>query len=460
MMRYSLRLVLRSRRTLCSASESEASRPVDDSVTDSFAPDLFETASPAVTPSEFYNRVTSLPEPFPGSKLLRVSIIGSPNSGKSSIGNALIGNHVFAISKKIHTTRILAKGIAVHGPTQMILSDTPGVVHGGHLKKLGLDKEMAAFPERSISDGVDQIVVVADASDKHRRSRLDPEILHLLYKYHQTPSILVINKADLERNEGQLLAMVRRLTKGVVNGERLATRLHRLLEGETQQEKLERLLAETATERRRKERARASVQEEEEVEEAESEALTVPSEYDYLPEVQKNAKLRAVLRKPMHEVMRSELWAALREETGWSRFESVFVTSAVTGRGLEELRTQLLGRAREADWAYPESLPSDQSPRWQAMSLIRAELLNHLKQEIPYKLKLRIEVWDLNPGDDCLHIGVCILCGRENWVHLIIGPQGKTIRDITQAANQAIRNAFQRDVYLRLAVKYVKSARS
>lgn len=53
------------------------------------------------------------------SQVLRVSILGAPNSGKSSLGNGLVGAPVFAAASKIHTTRVLAKGIAVHGPTQV-----------------------------------------------------------------------------------------------------------------------------------------------------------------------------------------------------------------------------------------------------------------------------------------------------------------------------------------------------
>lgn len=37
-------------------------------------------------------------------------------------------------------------------------------------------------------------MVVVDAADRMRQSRLDPEILHLLYKYHAIPATLVLNK--------------------------------------------------------------------------------------------------------------------------------------------------------------------------------------------------------------------------------------------------------------------------
>lgn len=58
---------------------------------------------------------------------------------------------------------------------------------------------------------------------------------------------------------------------------------------------------------------------------------------------------------------------------------------------------------------------------------------------------------------DCLNVGVTVLCERDSWVALLVGPRGETIRAVTLAANQDIRNAFQRDVYLRLAVRTLKA---
>lgn len=54
-----------------------------------------------------------------------------------------------------------------------------------------------------------------------------------------------------------------------------------------------------------------------------------------------------------------------------------------------------MGRARSGDWAYAGDVVTDQGPKYQALNFIRARLLDHLKQEIPYKLKLRIDVWEV-----------------------------------------------------------------
>ena len=56
-----------------------------------------------------------------------VALIGAPNSGKSTLTNALVGAKVSIVTHKAQTTRGPVRGIALIGSSQVILVDTPGI---------------------------------------------------------------------------------------------------------------------------------------------------------------------------------------------------------------------------------------------------------------------------------------------------------------------------------------------
>ena len=56
-----------------------------------------------------------------------VALIGAPNAGKSTLMNAMVGHKVSIVTPKVQTTRSRVRGIAMHGNTQIIFVDTPGI---------------------------------------------------------------------------------------------------------------------------------------------------------------------------------------------------------------------------------------------------------------------------------------------------------------------------------------------
>ena len=56
-----------------------------------------------------------------------VALIGAPNAGKSTLLNALVGSKVSIVTHKVQTTRALVRGIVVHGRSQIVFVDTPGI---------------------------------------------------------------------------------------------------------------------------------------------------------------------------------------------------------------------------------------------------------------------------------------------------------------------------------------------
>src|SRR4029453_13261272 len=118
-----------------------------------------------------------------------VALIGAPNSGKSTLTNALVGAKVSIVTHKAQTTRGPVRGIALIGDAQVILVDTPGIFQ----PKRRLDRAMSqAAWERA--EEADIVAVVIDA---HRGldSGLDPLLNHL--PEVERPAIAILNKIDL-----------------------------------------------------------------------------------------------------------------------------------------------------------------------------------------------------------------------------------------------------------------------
>lgn len=119
-----------------------------------------------------------------------ISIIGRPNTGKSTLLNMIIGTKVAIATPKPQTTRNTIRGIFTDHirDKQMVFLDTPGI----HMPKNKLGEKLVASSRRSMRD-VDLVLLLVD-----ERSKLEEEdkIFKNLASI-SSPKIIVINKLDV-----------------------------------------------------------------------------------------------------------------------------------------------------------------------------------------------------------------------------------------------------------------------
>ncbi|MEQ1718112.1 MAG: GTPase Era [Hyphomicrobium sp.] len=134
-----------------------------------------------------------------------VAILGSPNAGKSTLVNALVGTKVSIVSHKVQTTRVPVRGIAIEGQSQLVLTDTPGIFE----PKRRLDRAMVDAAWSKAGDG-DALVLVIDASKgiDQDTARILPRI-----KDQRMKKIAALNKVDWIEDKERLLALTAELTK-------------------------------------------------------------------------------------------------------------------------------------------------------------------------------------------------------------------------------------------------------
>ena len=127
-----------------------------------------------------------------------VSVLGTPNAGKSTLVNRLVGAKVSIVSPKVQTTRIRVRGVALHENTQIVYVDTPGIF----APKRRLDRAMVDAAWGGTADA-DAIVLLVDA-----KRGIDANVRRIVEGLNKRESTvtLVLNKVDTIRRE-ELLSL-------------------------------------------------------------------------------------------------------------------------------------------------------------------------------------------------------------------------------------------------------------
>jgi len=127
-----------------------------------------------------------------------VALIGEPNAGKSTLLNRMVGAKVSIVTHKVQTTRARIRGVALHGASQIVFVDTPGLFR----PRRRLDRAMVAAAWSGAADA-DVIVLLIEA---HRglTDGVKTILASLADKVQGRPVALAINKIDRVKAEALL----------------------------------------------------------------------------------------------------------------------------------------------------------------------------------------------------------------------------------------------------------------
>lgn len=269
-----------------------------------------------------------------------VALIGAPNSGKSTLTNALVGAKVSIVTHKAQTTRGPVRGLLLAGDAQVILVDTPGIFQ----PKRRLDRAMAQAAWDRAADA-DIVALVIDAA-RGLDDKLAPIVEHL--PDIRRPTLAILNKVDL-------------------------------------------------------------------------------------------------VKKP-------DLLRLTFELQALKAFDQVFMVSALTGDGVDDLKTYFAKAVPPGPWLFPEDQLSDASLRQTAAEITREKLFLRLHEELPYALTVETTEWkELKDGS--IRIEQTIFVERESQRRIVLGAKGAMIKEIGSAARTEIAEIAGTPVHLFLFVK-------
>ncbi|HIK46366.1 MAG TPA: GTPase Era [Leptolyngbyaceae cyanobacterium M65_K2018_010] len=142
-------------------------------------------------------------------------------------------------------------------------------------------------------------------------------------------------------------------------------------------------------------------------------------------------------------------YQAMAEAHGWPLVKF----SALQEDHLDTLLQVLIDHLDPGPYYYPPDLVTDQPERFIMAELIREQILQHTREEVPHSVAIAID--RVEEGDSITRILATIHVERDSQKGILIGKQGSMLKTIGSEARQHIQKLVMGQVYLELFVKVV-----
>jgi GTP-binding protein Era len=148
----------------------------------------------------------------------------------------------------------------------------------------------------------------------------------------------------------------------------------------------------------------------------------------------------------------NEIVPVLAEAAELEGVDEVFPISAKSGEGLEPLLERLGELIPEGPFMYPPEDQSDQSSELLLAELIREQVLNRTRQEIPHSVE--VAVTDIDAREDGLvTVRAEVWAETESQKRILIGKSGSKVGEIGAGARRSLEGELGAKVHLELNVR-------
>ena len=130
----------------------------------------------------------------------------------------------------------------------------------------------------------------------------------------------------------------------------------------------------------------------------------------------------------------------------------VFPVSARKGKNVRQLKEFLVEHMPEGDKVFTEDIVSDKSEKFMISEIMREKILLKFDKEIPHGIAIVINTFELQ-DNGVYDINLDIVCERANHKAILIGKQGKAIKEVSSFARQDMEKFLGAKVFLTTYVK-------
>ncbi|MBU9712065.1 GTPase Era [Evansella tamaricis] len=160
------------------------------------------------------------------------------------------------------------------------------------------------------------------------------------------------------------------------------------------------------------------------------------------------------------EVHPEELLKIIENYRHELEFTEVVPISALHGNNVTTLIDQVFKYLDEGPQYYPADQVTDHPERFLMGELIREKVLHLTHEEIPHSIAVEIEQIKRREDSNAVFVGAVIVVERSSQKGIVIGKQGKMLKEVGRLAREDIQALLGSKVFLELWVKVEKDWRN
>ncbi len=132
--------------------------------------------------------------------------------------------------------------------------------------------------------------------------------------------------------------------------------------------------------------------------------------------------------------------------------EDIYPVSARKGKGIKKLEEGIAAMLPEGDKLFPDDVVSDRSEKFMVAELMREKILLKYDEEIPHGVAVVVNTFKRRENGT-YEIGLDIICEKQAHKAILIGKQGRALKEAASFARQDMEKFLDAKVFLTTYVK-------